>query len=211
MVVQALNLVRSPSSDMICLYCHAGKTNMLFTNVRKDAPWANALFSTAPWHAYPKLIEIKYFRLDMVMFDLMHVWHLRCGRDVACIKKLTKARSLLVATSRKAPICIQSMTFWARKHNKALAMKRFTQECAGTAMPPPSLAGSQATPMANKEAKQKAKKIIFLTLNRCSASERCESEGRACCTSRSRAACRPEGPSTRSNGGIPPARRPKQG
>ena len=40
---------------------------MLFTNVRKDAPWANAVFSTAPWHAYPKLIEIKYFRLDMVM------------------------------------------------------------------------------------------------------------------------------------------------
>ena len=130
-LVQALNLVRSPSSDMICLYCHAGKTNMLFTNVREDAPWANTLFSTAPWHVYPKLMEIKYFRLDMVMFDLMHIWHLGCGRDVAgtCIKELTKAR-IFVGNNieERLQSAYQSLTSWAREHKKALAMKRFTQE-----------------------------------------------------------------------------------
>ena len=76
---------------------------MLFTNVREDAPWANTLFSTAPWHVYPKLMEIKYFRLDMVMFDLMHIrtWDVAGMLLVHVLRSLRKPESLLVTTSRK--------------------------------------------------------------------------------------------------------------
>ena len=145
-LVQALNLVRSPSSDMICPFCHAGKTHMLFTNVREDAPWANTLFSTAPWEVYPNLMQIKYFRLEMVVFDLMHVWHLGCGRDIAgtCIKELTKAKILFGnQIGERLQSAYQSLKSWAREHNKTLAIKGLRRGmCIGTAMPAPSLARS---------------------------------------------------------------------
>lgn len=130
-LVQALNLVRTPGSDMICPYCHAGKTNMLFTNVREDAAWANTLFSTAPWDVFPNLMGIKFFRLEMVIFDLMHVWHLGVGRDIAgtCIKELTKAKTFVGSKiDDRLQSAYESLRSWARENNKALAIKRFTKE-----------------------------------------------------------------------------------
>ena len=95
-MAQSLNLIRTSSHNNICPLCLASKTDpgMLFTNVREDAPWRSTVFSTNPWTTLPKLMMLKGFTVHHIKLDLMHIFHLGIGRDVAAtaIKELIKAR-----------------------------------------------------------------------------------------------------------------------
>ena len=83
-----------PQPDMSFLPGFQDRPGMLFTNVRKDAPWRGPVFSSNPWTTLPKLMLLKGFTLHSLKFDLMHLFYLGTGRDVAAttIKELIKAR-----------------------------------------------------------------------------------------------------------------------
>ena len=130
---QSLNLVRTSSHNLICPFCLASKTDpgMLFTNVREDAPWRGTVFSSNPWTTLPKLMLLKGFTLHSLKFDLMHLFHLGTGRDVAAttIKELIKAR-IFQGNNRKERFAAayRSLKTWANLHGKTLALRKFSKE-----------------------------------------------------------------------------------
>ena len=129
---QALNLTRSPSHDNVCLFCDAGKNaSMLYTNCSNNAAWRDTLFSSAPWKVLPKIMEIKGFLLHFVTFDLMHTWHLGCGRDLigTTLKEMVRAH-LFQGCNREERLAnaYHSLRSFVKENNKQLALHKFTHE-----------------------------------------------------------------------------------
>ena len=132
-LVQALNLVRSPSHDKICPFCEAGKKDpaLLFTDTRECAGWKNTLFASAPWKVLPELMLLRGFGLGFISFDLMHTWHLGCGRDLAAstIKELVKQRVFVGnSTAERLQRAFTSLDSWARNTKHRLALRKLTKE-----------------------------------------------------------------------------------
>ena len=104
---------------------------MLFTNVREDAPWRSTVFSTNPWTTLPKLMMLKCFTVHHIKFDLMHIFQLGIGRDVAAtaIKELIKAH-IFQGDNRKERFAsaFLSLKTWAKVHGKSLALRKFSKE-----------------------------------------------------------------------------------
>ena len=130
---QVLNLTRSPSRDNVCLFCEAGKKRaaLLYTDCSNNAAWRNTLFSSAPWKVFPKIMEIKGFLLHFVTFDLMHTWHLGCGRDLigTTLKEMIRAR-LFQGNNREERLAnaYHSLRSFVKENKKELALHKFTHE-----------------------------------------------------------------------------------
>ena len=130
---QSLNSVRTSSHNQICPFCLASKTDplMLFTNVREDAPWRGTVFSSNPWSQLPKMMLLKGFTIHHIKFDLMHIFHLGTGRDVAAttVKELIKAH-IFQGNSRKERFATayRSLKTWANLNGKSLALRKFSKE-----------------------------------------------------------------------------------
>ena len=130
---QALNLTRPPSHDNVCLFCDAGKKHaaLLYTDCSNNAAWRNTLFSSAPWNVFPKIMEINGFLLHFVSFDLMHTWHLGCGRDLigTTLKEMIRAR-LFQGNNREERLAnaYHSLRSFVKENKKELALHKFTHE-----------------------------------------------------------------------------------
>lgn len=61
-----------------------------FTNIQSDAPWVATIYRDAPWAIRPALACVDGFSLKMLSVDILHAYHLGCGRDMcgSCIKFL---------------------------------------------------------------------------------------------------------------------------
>lgn len=85
-----------------------------FTDLREDAVWRQTVHRCAlPWLERPALAQLVFFNADlMVGMDVLHAWHLGCGRDLTlglCFE------SALVAKDRVAyedALCTWSFWRW---------------------------------------------------------------------------------------------------
>ena len=125
------------NAAQVCWKCEATKGNgditNAYTNVGDQAPWKATLWTSSPWpiSEVPELTKVTGFDVKMISADLLHMWHLGCGRDLAgsCIKVLvcqryfagrTIERSLAQATVQlKRYVKLQKQSLVLRKLSKA--------------------------------------------------------------------------------------------
>lgn len=84
---QCLNLKRHPQTEKICFSCLATKGNhepeMNFTDLRPAATWKNTVFSSpTPWGHPPSVQSLRFFDIQKIGLDLLHIWHLGVARDL---------------------------------------------------------------------------------------------------------------------------------
>lgn len=84
---QCLNLKRHPQTEKICFSCLATKGNhepeMNFTDLRPAATWKNTVFSSpTPWGHSPSVRSLRFFDIQKIGLDLLHIWHLGVARDL---------------------------------------------------------------------------------------------------------------------------------
>ena len=72
------------------------------TDITADATWRAEAHRTPVWDEKPSVAELRSFSADVVSLDILHIYHLGCGRDVAasvlCIllkKGLVQGRNAL--------------------------------------------------------------------------------------------------------------------
>ena len=79
----------------------------------------------------PELMLLRGFDLGFISFDLMHTWHLGCGRDLGAttIKELVKQRVFVGnSTAERLQRAFTSLDSWARNTNHRLALRKLTKE-----------------------------------------------------------------------------------
>eukprot|EP00435_Cladocopium_sp_Y103_P033071 s2703_g8.t1 len=118
----------------VCWKCEATKGNVdmtnTYTDVRDQAPWKATEWATVPWATVPELTHVRGFHIQMLASDLLHTWHLGCGRDLlgSCLKVLVSLRyfpgrsiekSLAHATSR--------LKRYAKLHKCTLVLRKLTK------------------------------------------------------------------------------------
>ena len=73
----------------ICWMCSATKglsaasLPMAFSNISPDAPYWRTMFTEEPWAIRPSYTRLAGFETQLIKPDLLHIWHLGCGRDLA--------------------------------------------------------------------------------------------------------------------------------
>ncbi|CAE7498978.1 unnamed protein product [Symbiodinium sp. CCMP2592] len=137
---QVFNFDRYADRDEICWMCCATKgldANSLhlgYTNVNPDAPYWDTMYQKPPWRFMPAYTSISGFHLRLIQVDLLHVWHLGTGRDLAAsvivyiLKRKGQSYSILAgdnipdrladatsklkafAKSRKLPLALHKLT-----------------------------------------------------------------------------------------------------
>ena len=105
-----------------------------YTNVNPDAPYWDTMYQTPPWRFRPAYTSLSGFHLRLIQADLLHVWHLGTGRDLAgsvivyILKRKGQSYSILAgdnipdrladatsklkafAKSRKLPLALHKLT-----------------------------------------------------------------------------------------------------
>ena len=82
----------------ICWMCLATKgshdLSMAYTNIAETAAWRETIYTMCPWEDEPSLSKLPGFQLQMLSIDILHVFHLGCGRDVigSTIRVLARER-----------------------------------------------------------------------------------------------------------------------
>ena len=107
---QCLNLQRKPSKDEICFLCMATKSmTRPMTDIGPSACWKHDV-APKPWNVEPQICQVKGFSLSLVSLDIMHIWHLGFGRDLASSILLILLRSHVFhgsnATRLQEQLCI---------------------------------------------------------------------------------------------------------
>ena len=86
------------SPFQVCWRCEASKgtldLNYAYTNVNDNAAWRSTEWTTLPWQHTPELSLCRGFSIKMLAVDLLHAFHLGCGRDLlgSALKVLVKQR-----------------------------------------------------------------------------------------------------------------------
>ena len=121
----------------VCFKCEAtkGNTDMhhTYTDVRETAPWRATMWTTLPWlrTEVPELTGIRGFDVRMLASDLLHTWHLGCGRDLlgSCMKILVGLRYFPGRTIEKslAQATIRLRRF-AKMHNYSLVLRKLSKQ-----------------------------------------------------------------------------------
>ena len=60
-----------------------GSLHLAFTNVNPDAAYWETMWASPPWKFSPTLMSLSGFGIKQIHPDLLHVWHLGTGRDLA--------------------------------------------------------------------------------------------------------------------------------
>lgn len=82
-LVQSLNLKRKPTTNRICFLCMASKDmERPLTDLSPEALWRVDV-PTEPWSEEPVLLKLHDSTLSHMAIDLLHVWFLGVGRDLA--------------------------------------------------------------------------------------------------------------------------------
>lgn len=80
---QCLNLTRKPGQNQFCFLCDCTRDMQVpMTDLGKEALWRTCTAS-CPWAVPPEILHLKNFSLATVGLDILHLWHLGTGRDLA--------------------------------------------------------------------------------------------------------------------------------
>ena len=80
---QILALCKQPSSNEICFLCNAAKSmDVPYTDLDSQALWRIQV-PTCPWHVESSICKLNYFNLNLMALDILHIWYLGVGIDVA--------------------------------------------------------------------------------------------------------------------------------
>ena len=81
---QAINSKHGPSSNRICFRCMATKDlTTPMTDLSAGAAWRHLHIEEEDiWHRSPALKELLCFSTKLMCPDLLHTYHLGCGRDI---------------------------------------------------------------------------------------------------------------------------------
>ncbi|CAE7346366.1 unnamed protein product, partial [Symbiodinium pilosum] len=88
------------------------------TNLDDSAPFWRTLYTDEPWTIAPAYSGLKGYDLRMVMPDILHVWHLGVGRDLA--------GSAIVFMIKETDI-FQGANQQERLHSATMSLKRFAR------------------------------------------------------------------------------------
>ena len=130
---EVANRLALPSTLKICWACKAEKgqddMNMCFTNTQGH--WAGTLYADTPWESPPSYASIPHFHLKMLHADLLHIWNLGCGRDLAgsLISLLVRDSHLPGSNqNRRFLVATRLLQQFARRHGLNLSRKKLTQK-----------------------------------------------------------------------------------
>ena len=105
-----------------------------YSNVDGAAPWRNTVYQCdPPWPrgCTPSLTGISGFHIRMISIDVLHAWHIGCGRDLAgsAIKVLASKRGFW--RGRNQEIRLQSATqrlkLYCKQHGFSLTMSKLSK------------------------------------------------------------------------------------
>ena len=92
-LTQALNLDRKPGKDAFCFLCEATcSMEYPMTDLSDQARWKN-IVPSCPWSVPPSILELQNFSLATVGLDVLHLWHIGTGRDLAASALLILLRT----------------------------------------------------------------------------------------------------------------------
>ncbi|CAL1158798.1 unnamed protein product [Cladocopium goreaui] len=135
-LVQLFNFRKNPSTEKVCWKCEAtkGNTDMTnaYTDVAEHAPWKATLWTSLPWpiSEVPELTKVTGFDVKMISADLLHTWHLGCGRDLAgsCIKVLVGLRYFHGRSiERSLAQATAQLKRFAKLHKHSLVLRKLTK------------------------------------------------------------------------------------
>ena len=125
----------------ICWLCGASKgatpetRSMVYTDVSGDAPWRTSYLQCGdPWSTPPPYTSLKGFHISMIMADLLHVYNLGVGRDIAgCIlRTILKDDSIFPGTiDQRLEQATTSLKRFAKTHGHCLHLKRLSRSKIG--------------------------------------------------------------------------------
>ena len=122
----------------VCWKCQASKggndLDYSYTNLHPGAAWRNTIWTSLPWVQTPELANCRGFDPTMLAADLLHVWHLGCGRDLlgSSLKILTQMR-YFAGNSIEKSLGQASMQLrsCARQNGLMLNLKKLTKQNLG--------------------------------------------------------------------------------
>ena len=122
----------------VCWKCKASKggndLDYSYTNLHPGAAWRNTIWTSLPWVQTPELANCRGFDPTMLAADLLHVWHLGCGRDLlgSSLKILTQMR-YFAGNSIEKSLGQASMQLrsYARQNGLMLNLKKLTKQNLG--------------------------------------------------------------------------------
>lgn len=128
---QACNLTRHYGTNAVCYWCGATKDmSNPMTNLDLGAPWRNNLFDRTdpPWNVCPSVASLRNFTTQLILPDLLHVWHLGSGRDFlgSCLLLMIRERGYFEGRnqSQRFKSATRLVVEWSRQHNKPMALPR---------------------------------------------------------------------------------------
>ena len=90
---QVMNLSKNPSTDQICFHCNCTKSmEKPLTDMRNDSAWRTEI-PTCPWHRPPEILGMTDFTLASAGWDILHVFYIGIGRDIAASALLCLLRT----------------------------------------------------------------------------------------------------------------------
>ena len=118
----------------VCFRCRAscGRRNpsLMYTNINEDAPWRRTehAHGDPPWEIEPALIGLVGFTILTLALDIMHCFHLGCGRDLVggAVKLLCRGKEFFDGRTiaiRLQMLMMEAIEF-ARRHGKQLSFAR---------------------------------------------------------------------------------------
>ena len=105
--------------------------NYSYTNLHPGAAWRNTIWSTLPWVETPELANCRAFDPRMLAGDLLHIFHLGCGRDLlgSSLKILIQMR-YFAGTSIEKALGQASLRLrsYAKQNGLMLCLKKLTKQ-----------------------------------------------------------------------------------
>ena len=123
------------STLQICWMCLCTKgsddPSWSFTNLNDGCPWMGTLFQQDPWSIKPSLADLEGFNLQMLSVDLLHAFHLGCGRDLAgsAIRSLASQAGFWAGNTQDLRLesATRSLRAFAANNRLSLTIRKLTK------------------------------------------------------------------------------------
>ena len=107
----------------------AASLPMAFSNISPDAPYWRTMFTEEPWAIRPSYTRLAGFETQLIKPDLLHIWHLGCGRDLAgsvimyIVKHKADCPGILLGTNIKDRLADATSKLKAYAKSRKLPLK----------------------------------------------------------------------------------------
>lgn len=108
----------------------AADETYVFTNIR-TAPYMQTLFAEEPWALRPAYHSLSGFRLQQIFPDILHAYHLGCGRDLlgSALVEMVQAGFFGVRTIEPGLAeATRRLKLYAKQNKLNLRMKKLTKK-----------------------------------------------------------------------------------